>query len=127
MRVSVVIPCRNAENTVAEYWAEGTQWWFESNFAWTTPEGVEIYTADSLKGYDAKLYDTELMRVTGAPAGTPVRFATLDYYDGGVWGAGSRAPWRLGQSYARDVVTLRHGKIDDGSMRFGRAVTPSVR
>jgi hypothetical protein len=24
-------------------------------------------------------------------------------------------------------VTLRHGKIDDGSMRFGRAVTPSVR
>ncbi len=41
--------------------------------------------------------------------------------------AGSRAPWRLGQSYAHDVVTLRHGKIDDGSMRFGRAVTPSVR
>ena len=32
---------------------------------------------------DAKLYDTELMRVTGAPAGTPLRFATLDYYDGG--------------------------------------------
>jgi hypothetical protein len=40
---------------------------------------------------DAKLYDTELMRVTGAPAGTPLRFATLDYYDGSVWGAGSRA------------------------------------
>ena len=39
----------------------------------------------------------------------------------------SRAPWRLGQSYAHDVVTLRHGKIDDGSMRFARAVTPSVR
>ena len=40
---------------------------------------------------DAKLYDTELLRVTGAPAGTPLRFATLDYYDGSVWGAGSRA------------------------------------
>ncbi|SDP53119.1 Transglutaminase-like superfamily protein [Pedococcus dokdonensis] len=40
---------------------------------------------------DAKLYDTELMKVTGAPAGTPLRFATLDYYDGGVWGAGARA------------------------------------
>ncbi|MEO6413398.1 MAG: transglutaminase-like domain-containing protein [Pedococcus sp.] len=40
---------------------------------------------------DAKLFDTELMRISGAPAGTPVRFATLDYYDGGVWGAGSRA------------------------------------
>jgi cation diffusion facilitator CzcD-associated flavoprotein CzcO len=32
--------------------------------------------------------------------------------------AGSRAPWRLAQNYARDVVTLRFGKIDDGSMRF---------
>ena len=40
---------------------------------------------------EAKLYDTELMRVTGAPAGTPLRFATLDHYDGGVWGAGARA------------------------------------
>ena len=37
--------------------------------------------------------------------------------------AGSRPPWRLGQSYAHDVVTLRHGKIDDGSMRFSRAVS----
>jgi monooxygenase len=34
--------------------------------------------------------------------------------------AGSRAPWRLGMSYAHDVVTLRHGRIDDGTMRFSR-------
>ena len=34
--------------------------------------------------------------------------------------AGSRAPWRLGTSYANDVVTLRHGRIDDGSLRFSR-------
>ncbi len=34
--------------------------------------------------------------------------------------AGSHAPWRLGMSYAHDVVTLRHGKINDGSMRFSR-------
>lgn len=40
---------------------------------------------------EAKLYDTALLKVTGAPAGTPLRFATLDYYDGGVWGAGDRA------------------------------------
>ena len=32
--------------------------------------------------------------------------------------AGSRAPWRLGMSYLNDVFTLRHGKIDDGAMRF---------
>ena len=37
--------------------------------------------------------------------------------------AGSRAPWRLGMSYAHDVLTLRYGKINDGAMRFsGRAV-----
>ncbi|CAM3299253.1 NAD(P)/FAD-dependent oxidoreductase [Kibdelosporangium persicum] len=35
--------------------------------------------------------------------------------------AGSRAPWKLGMSYAHDVVTLRYGKIDDGAMRFARA------
>jgi cation diffusion facilitator CzcD-associated flavoprotein CzcO len=34
--------------------------------------------------------------------------------------AGSRPPWRLGMSYAHDVVTLRHGRIDDGAMRFSR-------
>ena len=34
--------------------------------------------------------------------------------------AGSRAPWRLGMSYARDVVTLRYGRINDGAMRFSR-------
>ena len=31
---------------------------------------------------------------------------------------GSRAPWRLGMSYAQDVVTLRHGGLEDGALRF---------
>jgi monooxygenase len=35
--------------------------------------------------------------------------------------AGSRAPWKLGMSYAHDVVNLRYGKIEDGAMRFARA------
>ena len=36
--------------------------------------------------------------------------------------AGSRHPWRLGQSYAQDVVKLRHGELEDGALRFeGRA------
>jgi monooxygenase len=34
--------------------------------------------------------------------------------------AGSRKPWRLSMSYPQDLVTLRFGKIDDGSMRFSR-------
>ena len=32
--------------------------------------------------------------------------------------SGPKAPWRLGMNYAQDVVTLRHGKIQDGVMRF---------
>jgi monooxygenase len=31
---------------------------------------------------------------------------------------GSKAPWQLGMSYAQDLVTLRHGAVDDGAMRF---------
>ncbi|WP_435590248.1 flavin-containing monooxygenase [Nocardia sp. bgisy118] len=40
--------------------------------------------------------------------------------------AGSRAPWRLGMNYAQDVLTLRHGRIADGTIRFGRATPRSV-
>ncbi len=31
---------------------------------------------------------------------------------------GSRAPWRLYQNYARDIVSLRFGAVDDGVMEF---------
>ncbi len=39
----------------------------------------------------ADLWDRDLLRVEGLPAGTPLRFATLDAYDGAVWGASNRA------------------------------------
>ncbi len=46
-----------AENTVAEYWAEGTQWWFWSNYPWTPPEGGgRIWSPDSLQAYDPALF-----------------------------------------------------------------------
>jgi cation diffusion facilitator CzcD-associated flavoprotein CzcO len=41
--------------------------------------------------------------------------------------AGSRAPWQLGMSYAHDVVKLRHGRIDDGALRFSRRGTGAGR
>jgi len=31
---------------------------------------------------------------------------------------GSRAPWRVHQNYARDLMTIRFGKVDDGVMEF---------
>ncbi|MDA0179977.1 NAD(P)/FAD-dependent oxidoreductase [Solirubrobacter phytolaccae] len=32
--------------------------------------------------------------------------------------AGADAPWKLGMNYAQDVITLRHGSLDDGALRF---------
>ena len=31
---------------------------------------------------------------------------------------GSKAPWKLRQNYARDIMTLRFGRIEDGTMEF---------
>ena len=39
----------------------------------------------------AELYDKEVLRVQGLPEGALVRFATLDAYDGLVWGAADRS------------------------------------
>ena len=33
---------------------------------------------------------------------------------------GTRAPWRLYQNYALDLVTLKFGAIEDGAMQFSR-------
>ncbi len=38
--------------------------------------------------------------------------------------SGSRQPWRLGMSYAHDVVNLRYRRIDDGVLRFSRRPAP---
>jgi len=37
---------------------------------------------------------------------------------------GSKAPWRLYQNYALDILTLRYGAIEDGTMQFSRAPAP---
>jgi monooxygenase len=34
---------------------------------------------------------------------------------------GSKQPWRLYQNYVLDLLTLRFGKVDDGTMEFSRA------
>jgi transglutaminase superfamily protein len=44
--------------------------------------GFRKYTKDA-----KQLYDQQLFTVSGLPAGTPLRIATLDDYDGSVWGA----------------------------------------
>ena len=44
-----------AINTVAEYWAEGTQWWFWSNIEFYDGD-TRIQTPDEFKSYDPVLY-----------------------------------------------------------------------
>ena len=38
---------------------------------------------------------------------------------------GSRAPWRLHQNYARDILVLRRGALEDGSLEFVRTAPRS--
>ncbi len=41
--------------------------------------------------------------------------------------SGSRSPWRLAMSYPQDVVALRHGRVEDGVMRFSSRSRPALR
>jgi cation diffusion facilitator CzcD-associated flavoprotein CzcO len=57
--------------------------------------------------------------------GTVARRPLLDFSAGYVQRSihefpkgGARPPWRLGMSYAQDLVTLRHRPLDDGALRF---------
>jgi hypothetical protein len=100
-----------------------------TNASWTLKADlVSEFACRLLRYMDDRGYDT-CVPVNDDP--TVTEQPLLDFQAGYVLRsidqfprAGSRAPWRLGQSYAHDVVTLRHGKIDDGSMRFSRARAP---
>jgi hypothetical protein len=37
---------------------------------------------------------------------------------------GSTTPWRLHQNYARDILMLRRGALDDGAMEYSNARSP---
>jgi monooxygenase len=39
---------------------------------------------------------------------------------------GSKAPWRLYQNYALDILSLKYGNVEDDAMQFSRAASPSV-
>jgi monooxygenase len=96
-----------------------------TNASWTLKADlVSEFTCRLLAYMDSRGYDT-CVPVNDDPAVT--ERPLMDFSAGYVLRsidqfprAGSRAPWRLGMSYARDVITLRYGKINDGAMRFSR-------
>ncbi len=69
------------------------------------------------------------------PRNTELSIATqpfLDFTSGYVQRAmekfpkqGAKAPWKLYQNYALDIVTLKFGKVDDGVMEFSNPVNVS--
>ena len=79
------------------------------------------------------------MKATGTRAATPMLSDDiepepfLDFSSGYVQRAvgmlpkqGSKVPWKLHQNYAKDTLTLRYGKLDDGVMQFSNPARDSV-
>ncbi|MFL6120845.1 flavin-containing monooxygenase [Actinophytocola sp.] len=100
-----------------------------TNASWTLKADlVAEYTIRLLKHMDAHGYH-QFVPVNDDP--TVTERPLLDFQAGYVLRAidefpraGSRRPWQLGMSYAHDVVSLRHGQIEDGVMKFGRQPAP---
>ncbi|MEU2123621.1 flavin-containing monooxygenase [Nocardia niwae] len=100
-----------------------------TNASWTLKADlVSEFVCRLLRHMDAGGYRQTTPRPDSAVTPAPL----LDFQAGYVLRdidrfpkAGSRPPWRLGMSYAHDVLTLRYGRIDDGTIRFTRGGAPS--
>ncbi|GLY75142.1 flavin-containing monooxygenase [Actinoallomurus iriomotensis] len=94
-----------------------------TNASWTLKADlVSEYVVRLLRYMDAHGYD-RCVPANDDPAVT--ERPLLDFQAGYVLRAidefpkaGSRPPWRLGMSYAHDLLKLRHGRVDDGTLRF---------
>ena len=95
-----------------------------TNASWTLK-------ADLTSEYVCRLL--QYMDRRGIAAATPTKTAEvvetpfLDFTSGYVQRAldilprqGATKPWKLHQNYARDLVALRYGRVDDGTMVFSR-------
>ena len=101
-----------------------------TNASWTLK-------ADLTSAYVCRLL--QYMDRQGMQAATPTKAADveeapfLDFTSGYVQRAldilprqGAAKPWKLNQNYARDLVALRYGRVDDGTMVFTRKVRERV-
>lgn len=73
----------------------------------------------------ANVYDRTLFTIEGAPAGTRVRFAAMDHYDGMVWGASDNAlPEPAADSFQRVSSTIDNpveGEEVEATVTIGEA------
>ncbi len=103
-----------------------------TNSSWTLKADlVAEYVCRMLNFMDEKGYDVAVARNTDPSV---KQSPLLDFGAGYVQRSleelptqGSKWPWKLGMSYPVDVVTLRHGSVDDGVMQFSRAPKAATR
>jgi cation diffusion facilitator CzcD-associated flavoprotein CzcO len=101
-----------------------------TNASWTLKcELIAGYVCRLLNYMDAHGYAA---CVAERPAETPGERSAMELQSGYVERAraslprqGSHSPWRSINNYARDLVTMRMGAVNDGVMRFSRAGQPA--
>jgi len=103
-----------------------------TNSSWTLKADlVAEYVCRMLNYMDEKGYDMSVARNSDPSV---KQSPLLDFGAGYVQRSleelptqGSKWPWKLGMSYPVDVVTLRHGSVDDGVMQFTRGPQAATR
>ena len=96
-----------------------------TNASWTLKCDLTCdYVCRLINYMDRKVYDFCLPKSDPAIEEMP----WLDFSSGYIQRArdilpkqGMKKPWRLYQNYALDLVTLRYGAVDDGTMQFAKA------
>ncbi len=97
-----------------------------TNASWTLKADLTSeYVCRLLNYMDRKGYDIAVPRLTDP---TVEQLPFFDFSSGYIQRAndilpkqGSKAPWRVHMNYAADLVAMRYGKVDDGTLRFGKA------
>ncbi len=94
-----------------------------TNASWTLKSDLTcMYVCRLLKAMDKTgMRQCTPRRSDPMPGEEPALDFTSGYVQRGIARfpkQGTRAPWRLHQNYARDLLSLRLGKLDDGEMRF---------
>ena len=100
-----------------------------TNASWTLKADLTCqYVCRLLNHMDDRGYDQVTPR-NDDPSIVAVPF--IDFSSGYVQRAidkfpkqGSKAPWRLYQNYAFDIVSLRFGKLEDGALKFTKSPAP---
>jgi len=97
-----------------------------TNASWTLKADlVCAYTCRLLKYMDMKGYKTCTPRLDAKDAANIKTSPMIDFASGYIQrGAdimprqGDKSPWKLHQNYVKDMITLRHRRIDDENLEF---------